>query len=412
MHKETHPIHMIQTKLRKVFLPLRWLVAALLLYAVSWTITTASAEQPTHRTGSHLVTIHDSGQEHTIVTEATTVKAALEDANITVNSNDITEPKLNMPMSGEQYNINVYRARPVVVTDGATKVRVMTAAQSPSGITAAAGIKLYDEDMTTMERVDDVLSDGGPGLKLTVKRATVFTLVLYGKPIEARTQARTVGDMLKAKHITLGKNDGTSVPATTTINPAMKVSVWRNGVQTVTLEEAVAMPTRQVQAVDKEIGFSQVQTAGQAGKKQVTYEINTQNGIEVSRKVIQEVVTTQPVEQVTIIGTKAVLPAGSHEDWMAAAGIAASDYGYVNYIVMHEGGWEPCKVQGGAIDCTYAGSMGYGLVQATPGGKMVSAGADWRTNPITQLKWATGYAVGRYGSWGGAYNHWLSSHNW
>jgi hypothetical protein len=97
---------------------------------------------------------------------------------------------------------------------------------------------------------------------------------------------------------------------------------------------------------------------------------------------------------------------------MAAAGIASSDYGFVDYIASHEGGWAPCKVQGGSIDCSYDGSMGYGIVQATPGNKMATAGADWRTNPITQLRWATSYAVGRYGSWEAAYNHWTVTHNW
>ncbi|MFI5616540.1 transglycosylase SLT domain-containing protein [Streptomyces sp. NPDC051567] len=40
----------------------------------------------------------------------------------------------------------------------------------------------------------------------------------------------------------------------------------------------------------------------------------------------------------------------------------------------------------------------YGLVQAYPGGKMASAGADWRTNPATQIKWGLGYMNERYGS--------------
>lgn len=390
-----------------------WLLAAALLFALFWTIrSVAAADSSSRPIQNHLVTIHDRGEERTIVTDAKTVRQALKEADVTVSSSDITEPRLDAEMGGEQYNVNIYRARPVVIEDGAARTRVMTAAQSPTGIVAAAGKKLYDEDRTTMQRVDDVVADGGPGLKLSIDRATVFTLVLYGKPIEARTQATTVGDMLAAKGIKLGKDDGVSPAQSTPITAGMKISVWRNGVQTVTLEEDVAMPVRQIQAVDKAMGYREVQTAGKTGKKQVTYQINMQNGAEISRVKIQEVVTVPPAEQVELIGTKAVLPAGSHEDWMAAAGIAASDYGYVNYIVMREGGWEPCKVQGGAINCNYSGSMGYGIVQATPGGKMVSAGADWRTNPITQLKWATRYAVARYGSWQGAYNHWLSSHNW
>jgi hypothetical protein len=39
----------------------------------------------------------------------------------------------------------------------------------------------------------------------------------------------------------------------------------------------------------------------------------------------------------------------------------------------------------------------YGIPQARPGTKMRSAGADWRLNPWTQLRWMIGYANGRYG---------------
>ncbi|MFG2342151.1 transglycosylase SLT domain-containing protein [Streptomyces yangpuensis] len=43
-------------------------------------------------------------------------------------------------------------------------------------------------------------------------------------------------------------------------------------------------------------------------------------------------------------------------------------------------------------------SGAYGLVQALPGTKMASAGADWRTNPATQIKWGLNYMEDRYGS--------------
>ncbi|MEI9914097.1 MAG: hypothetical protein WDN66_03915 [Candidatus Saccharibacteria bacterium] len=57
-------------------------------------------------------------------------------------------------------------------------------------------------------------------------------------------------------------------------------------------------------------------------------------------------------------------------------------------------------------------SAGYGLCQATPGYKMASAGSDWATDPITQLKWCNGYAVSRYGGWYNAYVHWINNGNW
>ena len=105
---------------------------------------------------------------------------------------------------------------------------------------------------------------------------------------------------------------------------------------------------------------------------------------------------------------KVNLPTGSHEDWMAAVGISPSDYGYVNFIITHESHWNPLAKN--------RSSGATGICQALPGKKMASAGADWETNPITQLKWSNGsaigrYAISRYGSWRKAYEFW-TIHKW
>ena len=52
-----------------------------------------------------------------------------------------------------------------------------------------------------------------------------------------------------------------------------------------------------------------------------------------------------------------------------------------------------------------AGSGAYGIPQALPGSKMASAGADWATNPATQITWGLGYITGRYGTPCGAWGH-------
>ncbi len=108
---------------------------------------------------------------------------------------------------------------------------------------------------------------------------------------------------------------------------------------------------------------------------------------------------------VTVRPVVAVQIPGSHADWMRAAGIAASDFGYVSYIIDHESGWVCTK-------WNYRGSGAYGLGQAMPAGKMAAYGSDYMTNPVTQLRWANAYAVGRYGSWAAAYGHWLARHSW
>ena len=100
----------------------------------------------------------------------------------------------------------------------------------------------------------------------------------------------------------------------------------------------------------------------------------------------------------------AFTPSGSKADWMRAASISDADFGYVDYIISHESGWNYHAVN--------RSSGAYGLPQSLPAGKLASAGADWRDNPVTQLRWANNYAVGRYGSWEAAYRFWVTNHWW
>jgi hypothetical protein len=72
-------------------------------------------------------------------------------------------------------------------------------------------------------------------------------------------------------------------------------------------------------------------------------------------------------------------------------------------IVTRESGWD--------YQATNPGSGAYGLVQALPGDKMASAGADWRTNPATQIRWGLNYMNSRYGSPCGAWSFW-QAHSW
>lgn len=100
----------------------------------------------------------------------------------------------------------------------------------------------------------------------------------------------------------------------------------------------------------------------------------------------------QPAEATN--GGVSPTPTGGHRNWMAQAGIPTNEMAGYSQIIAAESGWNP--------HATNPSSGAYGLPQALPGSKMASAGSDWRTNPITQLKWMKSYVNGRYGSIGRA----------
>lgn len=96
-------------------------------------------------------------------------------------------------------------------------------------------------------------------------------------------------------------------------------------------------------------------------------------------------------------------PAGSHQDWLKAAGVPSAVWGCAEALVQRESGWNP--------RASNPSSGAYGLPQALPGSKMASHGSDWQTNPITQLKWMSSYVAERYGGWCEANNFQLAN-NW
>ncbi|WP_030614282.1 lytic transglycosylase domain-containing protein, partial [Streptomyces achromogenes] len=79
----------------------------------------------------------------------------------------------------------------------------------------------------------------------------------------------------------------------------------------------------------------------------------------------------------------------------------AAQFNAFSKIVSHESGWNP--------HATNSSSGAYGLVQALPASKMASAGADWKNNPATQIKWGLDYMNSRYGSPVKAWNFWQAN---
>jgi hypothetical protein len=87
---------------------------------------------------------------------------------------------------------------------------------------------------------------------------------------------------------------------------------------------------------------------------------------------------------------------GNVRDW-ARQQVGSAQFSCLDKLFQRESGWN-----------TYAtnpSSGAYGIPQALPASKMASAGADWKTNPFTQVRWGLNYIANRYGSPCGAWAH-------
>ncbi|GGV80182.1 transglycosylase SLT domain-containing protein [Streptomyces massasporeus] len=87
---------------------------------------------------------------------------------------------------------------------------------------------------------------------------------------------------------------------------------------------------------------------------------------------------------------------------MARQLVPSGQFQCFSNIVDHESDWNYKAVN--------PSSGAYGMFQALPGSKMSSVGADWQTNPATQIKWGLNYMNDRYGSPCDAWSFWQANH--
>ena len=95
---------------------------------------------------ANFVTFYDDGNKLTIKTNVKTVGDALERVGIIINEGDIVEPSLDSEINADNFFINIFRSRPVIIKDGLNEKYVMTASYNPSEFFAEAGVTVYDGD--------------------------------------------------------------------------------------------------------------------------------------------------------------------------------------------------------------------------------------------------------------------------
>jgi uncharacterized protein YabE (DUF348 family) len=357
-------------------------------------------------TDARIVNVFVDGEQRTVTTRAKDVGELLQRLQIPMVEQDIVEPAKDFLILEDNTQINIYRARPVEVLDGNRVVTVFTAQRAPRLVAAEAGIELVPEDEATFERTDTTVLESSASEQLVVDRSVEVQFNQYGVLRSVRTTADSVDAFLKNEGVVLQTGETVQPELQSSITTGLLVSVNKPGIKTATVTESIPFAVEKKDDPELKAGESSVAQAGVAGERAVIYEIVEENGVEISRREIQQVTVRQPVNEVVVRGTKIVSPAfsstetvaGDKAALMAAAGISEADFGYVDYIVSKESRWRPGVAN--------SSSGAYGLCQALPASKMASAGGDYLTNPVTQLQWCSGYAAGRYGGWAGAYSAW------
>lgn len=171
--------------------------------------------------------------------------------------------------------------------------------------------------------LEDVrLEDTNVRLSQLTTAEEALTVIKQGKEA-MRTHAVVEGESLWS----IANNNNLSVEELKTINPQLTTERLQIGqeltltkleplvnvviTKEVSSEEVIAFET-EYQDTDKLLrGENEITTAGQDGKKVVTYEIKEANGIALEKNLLSEVVLAEPVKEVVSKGTSSVMVASS-----------------------------------------------------------------------------------------------------
>lgn len=199
-------------------------------------------------TGANHIVIFDGDEKLSLKTDASTVREVLKRASIDVSEEDSVDPSLDTVINADNFFINIYRAHPVLIIDGAARKYLMTASFDSKQIATEAGFSIYDGDEVNPVENSQFLELG--------------TAIAY-----------------EVKH-----GDGS----------------------TITIEEEIPFEEKEEKDYELGSGKTEVVQLGEVGKKETVYKVKTKNGVEVSREKVSEKVLKEPITRITHVGADPV----------------------------------------------------------------------------------------------------------
>ena len=347
------------------------------------------------------------GEVVTVSTYAGSVEGLLAEEGVRVSERDLVAPAADSALKSGSDVVVRYGREVTVQTDGQ---------QSDVWLTALDADEALD---TLAERGGDVRlvasrsgADGRAELPVQLDADGPVNVVADGQTRTAPDGSIGLDALLDQQGIALGEADRVSVARDEAADPAVSLVVQRVAVTDVPTVTPVPFETT-VQE-DPNVFADETPTVAQEGVEgaSTTVErVTTVDGVEESREVVSDGVTAEPVAKIVVQGTKerpkGPAAAASAKDvarqLVAARGWGGDQFQCLEKLWTKESQWNP--------SATNPSSGAYGIPQSLPASKMASAGADWKTNPATQVTWGLNYIAGSYGTPCAAWGH-SQAKNW
>lgn len=324
-----------------------------------------------------------NGEQQEILTHANTVGELLRQNNIVVSNEDYLKPSVNTSIKNN-LAIEWEQARQIEITVDGKIQTIHTTADLVSEILAKANVQIDEHDVITPA----INAEVGPDCKVSIEKAFDVTLLDGKNEQKVRSTSTTVADFLKQHNIQLNEFDRVGREMDELVLPNSVIQIVRVEKVTDVVEEETnfAVETKKDDSLLK--GKEKVVQAGEKGSVSRIYEVVKENGNEVSRNVVSEKVTKEPIKKVVAVGTKIVTASVSRGENSSSSSTGGSEF-YVTataYTAYCNG-------------CTGVTTSGLNL-KANPDLKVIAV--DPNVIPLGSKVWVEGYGYAVAGDTGGA----------
>ena len=244
------------------------------------------------------LTVEEAGRETSLVAyRGDTVEQALLDNSIVLQEDDEVSPSRDALVQADT-RVEIRRACQVTVTADGKRVSLTRTGGTVADALREAGVAVGREDTVNFDQ-DAPLFDK---MNIRVTRTMALQVTADGETREYKTSAQTVEAALEKCGVALGEKDRVEPERTAKVTDGMEITVRRVEVKEETETQEIPFETQYQDTSSLFEGETQVKTSGQAGVKEVAYQVTYVDGVEESREVVSESVVKEPVDEVVLRG--------------------------------------------------------------------------------------------------------------
>ena len=201
-----------------------------------------------------------------------------------------------------------YAAQNVVtIADaGRTPIRISTADTNVGKILSKQGIVLNQGDELNYALSDDIQNDA----VIKIYRAMDVSVTYMGETKSYRTVETKVSDILQDLDLPVDSGDVVTPSLDSTVTEGASINVVLYDNHNVTVQEEIAYSTQERENTALASGERRVVQAGQNGVIEYEYNIQYENGKEISRQLVRETRLAEPVEEIVEYGPEDVWELG------------------------------------------------------------------------------------------------------